>query len=95
MANLPENKTITTTGSYDIPGMIPGRQYLLTLRSSGTAAAALAFNDGAAGAFAAVQGGEMLGGAPSEVRLVAPATKLRITVTATTAPIHVNLVPVL
>lgn len=95
MPNLPTNNTITTTGSYDLLHLIPGREYLLTLRTTGTAAASLAFNDGPGGSFSAVQDGDMLGGNPAEARLVAPAPALRITVASTTAPIRVNLVPVL
>jgi hypothetical protein len=95
MANLPTNNTITTAGTYDIPRLIPGREYLLTLRCSGTAAATLAFDDGPGGGFSAVQNGSMLGTNPAEARLVAPSTKLRINVASTSAPIRVNLVPVL
>ena len=95
MANLPSNNTITTAGSYDIPRLIRGREYLLTLRTSGTASVTLAFDDGPGGAFSAVQDGAMLGSGPSEARLVAPSGTLRITVAATTAPIRLNLVPVL
>ncbi|WAC18936.1 hypothetical protein OVA24_17020 [Luteolibacter sp. SL250] len=95
MANLPSNNTITTTGSYDIPRLIPGREYLLTLRTSGTASAFLSFDDGPSGSFSAVQAGAMLGANPSEARVVAPSGTLRINVTSTTTPIRVNLVPVL
>jgi hypothetical protein len=95
MANLPTNNTITTAGSYEIPRLIPGREYLLTLRCSGTAAATLSFDDGAAGAFSPVQDGAMLGAYPSEARLVAPSSTLRITVASTSAPIRVNLLPVI
>ncbi|RYD33657.1 MAG: hypothetical protein EOP87_10610 [Verrucomicrobiaceae bacterium] len=95
MANLPPNNTITTTGNYDIPRLIPGREYLLTLRCTGTAAATLAFDDGSGGSFSAIQDGAMLGTNPSEARLVAPSGTLRIIVTSNSAPIRVNLVPVL
>lgn len=95
MANLPENNTITTTGTYDIPNLIPGREYLLTLRTSGSAAAALSFNDGPGGTFSAVLGGGMLGANPAEARMVAPTSTLRLQVTSIAGPIRVNLIPVL
>lgn len=95
---LPANTLIEANGSYDIPNLIPGQQYLLTLRSQspGAATVTLAFDDGPAGSvFTPIQDGALLGSGPSEARLVAPSSTLRLIVNGVAQPIRVNLIPLL
>lgn len=92
MAKLPPNHIITSAGTYDLPNLIPGREYLLTLRGAGSAT--LSFNDGPGDAFVAVKDGEMLGTKPAEARLIPPSSTLRISVSSVTSNIRVNLLPI-
>ncbi len=97
MATIPENYQIQASGDYEIPGLFPGKKYLLTLKTTFPAegTALINFNNGVDAAFVAVDNPEMLGGTGiTERRLLCPSSTMQINLDATfTDSIQVTIIP--
>lgn len=93
MPNLPDPAILTANGAYDIPGLVPGRTHLLTLKGvfGGATVEMTAWND-ALGTYTPVDGGSW--DDVAEVRFAAPSSKARLTVTSAggTTAIGVTLI---
>lgn len=96
MATIPSNYIIQAEGEYEIPGLVPGLNYLLTLKgddpTGGTAT--VAFNNGPDGVFYNVDDPDMLGSTGiTERRFQAPSGTMQITLGAGFGePIKVSIV---
>lgn len=94
MADIPADYVIQASGDYDIAinAKLP---YLLTLKTTSPedGTASVSFNNGVDGAFIEADDPDFLGSTGiSEKRLMAPSTRMRITLDASfTDPIQVTL----
>lgn len=97
MATIPENYQIQAEGDYDIPGLYPGKNYLLALKTTAPTEgnATISFNNGPNGAFFLADDSEILGSTGiTERRFLCPSTSMRITIEGTfTDTIQVTCIP--
>jgi hypothetical protein len=99
MALLSNNNPITANGTYDVPNMVPGKRYLLTIKGFiSTAEMVLLANCGPNRSFEPIENSE-LSQNRTELRFVAPSTTLRLSVIGEYSPdgspsIQVTIIPI-
>lgn len=93
MPVIPSTYLIETTGDYDVPGLEPGSEYVLTLATAdpSTCAATVLFPIGPGGVLSSVDDNSFLGTNPVSRRFVSPASSMQISVTSASDFIQVNL----
>jgi hypothetical protein len=94
MSALPSPALLTTDGDYDLTGIAPGKEYLLTLKGTfDGATVALTTHNNALDSYTEVTDGSWTD--ETEIRFIAPSRKVRLTVTndGASTSIGVTLIP--
>ncbi|BCU77882.1 hypothetical protein [Luteolibacter sp. LG18] len=82
MPILPNPPLLTADNTYEIAGLLPGEEYLLTFKGTfGGATVELQCVNDVLGTYTPVDGGAWDGYGATEVRYVAPSSKSRLVVT--------------